>query len=79
MRGGVEGGGLCVNEKSVEGVMKELGVVCGVGMKKYGWYKGEVGKIGGNVVNGDLEGEKGNEKWVRDVRELRVLGEKVYV
>ena len=36
--------GFAVNHKTVQRLMKELGLICRVRMKKYRSYKGEVGK-----------------------------------
>ena len=38
-----------LNHKTVQRLMKELGLVCRVRMKKYRSYKGEVGKIAPNL------------------------------
>ena len=59
--------------------MKELGLVCRVRMKKYRSYKGEVGKISPNLLNRDFTTEKPNEKWVTDVTEFNMFGEKLYL
>ena len=59
--------------------MKELGLFCRVRMKKYRSYKGEVGKIAPNLLNRDFSTEKPNEKWVTDVTEFNMFGEKLYL
>ena len=59
--------------------MKELGLVCRVRMKKYCSYKGEVGKTAPNLLNRDFHAEKPNQKWVTDVTEFRLFGEKLYL
>ena len=59
--------------------MKELGLVCRVRMKKYRSYKGEVGKIAPNLLNRDFHAEKPNQKWVTDVTEFSLFGEKFYL
>ena len=59
--------------------MKELGLVCQVRMKKYHSYKGEVGKIAPNLLNRDFRTEKPNQKWVTDVTEFSLFGEKLYL
>ncbi len=41
-----------LNHKTVQRLMKELGLVCRVRMKKYRSYKGEVGKIAPNLLTG---------------------------
>ena len=68
-----------VNHKTVQRLMKELGLVCRVRMKKYRSYKGEVGKIAPNLLNRDFRAEKPNQKWVTDVTEFSLFGEKLYL
>ena len=59
--------------------MKELGLVCRVRMKKYRSYKGEVSKIAPNLLNRDFHADKPNQKWVTDVTEFSLFGEKLYL
>ena len=59
--------------------MKELGLVCRVRMKKYRSYKGETGKIAPNLLNRDFHADKPNQKWVTDVTEFSLFGEKLYL
>ena len=68
-----------VNHKTVQRLMKELGLVCRVRMKKYRSYKGEVGKIAPNLLNRDFHAEKPNQKWVTDVTEFSLFGETLYL
>ena len=68
-----------LNHKTVQRLMKELGLVCRVRMKKYRSYKGEVGKIAPNLLNRDFRAEKPNQKWVTDVTEFSLFGEKLYL
>ena len=68
-----------LNHKTVQRLMKELGLVCRVRMKKYRSYKGEVGKIAPNLLNWDFCAEKPNQKWVTDVTEFSLFGEKLYL
>ena len=68
-----------LNHKTVQRLMKELGLVCRVKMKKYRSYKGEVGKIAPNLLNRDFHAEKPNRKWVTDVTEFSLFGEKLYL
>jgi len=42
--------GFLVNHKTVQRLMKQLGVSCHVRAKKYRSYKGEVGKIAPNLL-----------------------------
>ncbi len=59
--------------------MKELGLVCLVRMKKYRSYKGEAGKIAPNLLQRNFRTEKPNQKWVTDVTEFNLFGEKLYL
>ena len=68
-----------LNHKTVYRLMKELGLVCRVRMKKYRSYKGEVGKIAPNLLNRDFHTDKPNQKWVTDVTEFSLFGEKLYL
>ena len=68
-----------VNHKTVQRLMKKLGLVCHVRMKKYRSYKGEVGKIAPNLLNRDFHAEKPNQKWVTDVTEFSLFGKKLYL
>ena len=70
---------LPLNHKTVQRLMKELGLVCRVRMKKYRSYKGEVGKITPNLLNRDFHADKPNQKWVTDVTEFSLFGEKLYL
>ena len=75
----LHGRGFSVNHKTVQRLMKELGLVCRVRMKKYRSYKGEVGKIAPNLLNRDFHADKPNQKWVTDVTEFSLFGEKLYL
>lgn len=71
--------GIQINHKTVERLIKELGLVCRVRMKKYRSYKGEVGKTAPNLLQRDFHAEKPNQKWVTDVTEFSLFGEKLYL
>ncbi|MCY9660214.1 IS3 family transposase [Paenibacillus anseongense] len=68
-----------VNHKKVQRIMKELGLKSVVRMKKYRSYKGTVGKVAPNVLGRNFKAEKPNEKWVTDITEFKLFGEKLYV
>ena len=70
--------GFSLNHKTVQRLMKELGLVCRVRMKRYRSYKGEVGKIADNELNREFRAEKPNQKWVTDVTQFRLFGQKLY-
>ncbi|MDF9761917.1 transposase InsO family protein [Peribacillus simplex] len=71
--------GHLVNHKKVQRIMKELGLKCLVRMKKYRSYKGTVGKIALNILDRNFKAEKPNEKWVTDITEFKLFGEKLYL
>ena len=71
--------GIHLNHKTVRRLMKELGLVCRVRMKKYRSYKGETGKIAPNLLKRDFHAEKPNQKRVTDVTEFSLFGEKLYL
>lgn len=71
--------GIHLNHKTVQRLMKELGLVCRVKIKKYRSYKGEVGKTTSNLLNRNFYAEKPNQKWVTDVTEFSLFGQKIYL
>lgn len=71
--------GFSLNHKTVQRLMKELGLLCRVRMKKYRSYRGEVGKIASNLLQRNFEAEKPNQKWVTDVTEFSLFGQKLYL
>ena len=68
-----------INHKTVQRLMKSMGLVCKVRMKKYQSYKGEVGKIAPNLLERNFEAGKPNQKWVTDVTEFSLFGQKLYL
>ena len=71
--------GYSINHKAVQRLMKELGIVCKVRMKKYRSYKGEVGKIAPELLQRDFGAEASNLKWVTNVTEFNLFGQKLYL
>lgn len=68
-----------VNHKKVQRIMNELGLRCLVRMKKYRSYKGTVGKIAPNILERNFDAERPNEKWVTDITEFKLFGDKLYL
>lgn len=68
-----------VNHKKVQRIMKELGLKCLVRMKKYKSYKGTVDKIAPNILDRNFTAEAPNQKWVTDITEFKLFGEKLYL
>jgi len=71
--------GQMVNSKVVRRLMAELDLKCTVRIKKYKSYRGQPGKITTNRMGRDFTAKKPNEKWVTDVTEFKVAGEKLYL
>lgn len=71
--------GYLINHKTVQRLMKDLGLICLVRMKKYRSYKGEVGKIAPNLLERNFKATRPNEKWVTDITEFSMFGQKIYL
>jgi putative transposase len=71
-------GGLKINHKKVERLMKEAGIKSIVRIKKYKSYKGQQGTIARNLLKRDFKARKPHQKWVTDVTEFAVAGKKLY-
>ncbi len=71
--------GYIINHKTVQRLMKKLGIVCRVRMKKYKSYKGEVGKVAPNLLEQNFKATAPNQKWVTDVTEFSLFGQKLYL
>lgn len=67
------------NHKTVRRLMNEMGLQCLVRMKKYRSYRGKVGEIAPNLLERNFNATKPNEKWVTDVTEFHLHGEKLYL
>ena len=70
--------GHLINHKTVQRLMKKLGLFCHVRMKKYRSYKGEVGKIAPDLLKRNFEATAPNQKWVTDITEFSLFGQKLY-
>lgn len=71
--------GYGINHKTVQRLMRELGLHCAVRLKKYRSYKGEIGKISPNLLYRNFNAGRPNRKWVTDITEFALLGEKIYL
>jgi transposase InsO family protein len=68
-----------INHKTVQRIMREMGLFCMVRARKYRSYKGNVGKIAPNLLDRNFQASKPNEKWVTDVTEFNLFGQKLYL
>ncbi|WP_310199223.1 IS3 family transposase [Neobacillus niacini] len=71
--------GLILDPKTVLKLMNQMGIKCQVRMKKYKSYRGNIGKVAPNVLNRDFQADKPNQKWVTDVTEFNLFGQKLYL
>ena len=68
-----------INHKTVQRLMKILGLKCMVRIKRYRSYKGETGKIAKNIINRDFTATAPNQKWTTDITEFHLFGTKLYL
>jgi len=71
--------GSLLNHKTVQRLMQQLDLASCIRRKKYTSYKGRYGKAAGNVLNRQFSADKPNQKWVTDVTEFKIAGEKLYL
>lgn len=71
--------GDAINHKTVKRLMDALGLQSLVKVKKYVSYKGTVGRTAPNILKRRFKAKKANMKWVTDVTEFKVAGEKLYL
>lgn len=71
--------GTQVNHKLVQRLMGVLGLKSLVRPKKYRSFKGQVGQAAPNELQRQFKAEAANRKWVTDVTEFNVAGEKLYL
>ncbi len=71
--------GFQINHKVVLRLMNEIGLKATVRSKKYRSYKGKVGKVAPNILERNFTASKPNEKWVTDITEFQMYGEKLYL
>ena len=70
--------GVRINHKTVQRLMGGLGLKSMIRIKKYKSYKGAVGRIAPNILKRDFKADKPNVKWVTDVTEFSLFGQKFY-
>jgi putative transposase len=71
--------GFNTNHKLVMKLMKQDHQTCMQKQKKYRSYRGEVGTVAPNLLDRDFKAQKPNSKWVTDITEFKLLGQKVYL
>jgi len=71
--------GELINHKTVARLMTQLQLKSLVRLKKYRSYKGIVGRIAPNIVQRQFYAQGPHQKWVTDVTEFNVSGQKLYL
>lgn len=71
--------GYCINHKTVQRLMKSIGIKCMVRIKKYHSYRGEIGKVAPNLIQRDFSATAPNQKWTTDITEFSLFGVKLYL
>ncbi|WP_425929056.1 IS3 family transposase [Pseudomonas sp. NyZ201] len=71
--------GHVINGKKVRRLMGELDLKCTVRPKKYKSYRVLMDEASPNTMNREFAADQPNQKWVTDVTEFKVAGEKLYL
>jgi len=71
--------GLWLNHKTVQKLMKHLGLKATVRPKRYQSYRGYLSHVATNVLNRRFKATAANSKWVTDVTEFNIGGQKVFL
>ena len=68
-----------LNPKTVQKLMGQLGLKSTVRPKRYQSYRGSIGKAAPNLLERNFAASKPNQKWVTDVTEFNIRGQKLYL
>ena len=71
--------GLVINHKCVQKLMQSMKLKSRIRITKYRSYRGQVGRVADNVLQRQFESNQPNQKWVTDITEFNVRGEKLYL
>jgi putative transposase len=71
--------GMLINRKKVQRLMQELNLKSKVRPKRYSSYRGQEGESVDNLLQRNFTADKPNQKWVTDVTEFNIKGQKVYL
>lgn len=75
----LRGCGQAVNHKTVQRLMIEMGLKSLIRPKKYRSYQGQAGRIAPDLIKRRFNAEHMHQKWVTDVTEFNVAGDKLYL
>lgn len=71
--------GQVVNHKTVQRLMQRLGLRSVIRHKRYRAYRGEIGTAAPNRLDRQFNAQRPNHKWVTDITEFQVNGQKLYL
>lgn len=71
--------GVSLNHKTVQKLMGQLNLKSLVRPKRYQSYKGQIGRVADHLLCRNFAASQPHEKWVTDVTEFNIRGEKVYL
>ncbi len=71
--------GMNLSGKTVLRLMREEHRLCQVRRRKYRSYRGEQGRIAPNILNRDFTTNQASCKWVTDITEFTINGNKLYL
>jgi len=71
--------GHAINHKTVLRLMGLMGLKSLIRVKKYRFYKGNLGKTAPNILDRDFRAAQPNQKWATDITEFHVAGKKLYL
>ena len=70
---------IVINHKTVQKLMRQLGLKARTRKRHYRSYKGNVGKTAPNVLDRDFSASGPNQKWTTDVTQVCIHGVKTYL
>ena len=71
--------GIDINHKTVQKLMRQMGLKAKQKKQHYRSYKGELGKIAPNVINRDFHADAPDQKWTTDVTQVKIKDCKIYL
>ena len=68
-----------INHKTVQRLMRSMGIKSQIRRVRYRSYKGEIGRIAPNIINRDFVASAPNQKWATDVTQINIGSTKLYL
>lgn len=71
--------GICINHKTVQKLMNEMGLKAMRKRRHYNSYKGEVGKIAPNLIDRNFHADRPYQKWATDISQVNIHDKLLYI